>query len=276
MEIKEREVIREFGLSTWALKNKNTVFLMILLLLGFGMYSYRSLPKELFPDLVWPTIFVQTIYPGNTPLDIENLITRPLEKEIESAKGVKEIRSTSSQDVSAIFVEFNTNVAIEDALQEVKDAVDKAKGELPDDLLDDPMVLDLDLSEFPIMNINLSGDYSINELKRYAELLEDETERVQEISKVEITGINEREVQINVDMHKLAAFELSFDDIENAVAFENISMSGGEIKLGSSRRSIRVIGEFTNPRQIGDLVVKSENQDIVYLKDVAEVIYGFE
>ncbi len=276
MEIKEREVIREFGLSTWALKNKNTVFLMILLLLGFGMYSYRSLPKELFPDLVWPTIFVQTIYPGNTPVDIENLITRPLEKEIESAKGVKEIRSTSSQDVSAIFVEFNTNVAIEDALQEVKDAVDKAKGELPDDLLDDPMVLDLDLSEFPIMNINLSGDYSINELKRYAELLEDEIERVQEISKVEITGINEREVQINVDMHKLAAFELSFDDIENAVAFENISMSGGEIKLGSSRRSIRVIGEFTNPRQIGDLIVKSENQDIVYLKDVAEVIYGFE
>ena len=276
MEIKEREVIREFGLSTWALKNKNTVFLMILLLLGFGMYSYRSLPKELFPDLVWPTIFVQTIYPGNTPLDIENLITRPLEKEIESAKGVKEIRSTSSQDVSAIFVEFNTNVAIEDALQEVKDAVDKAKGELPDDLRDHPMVFDLDLSEFPIMNINLSGDYSINELKRYAELLEDEIERVQEISKVEITGINEREVQINVDMHKLAAFELSFDDIENAVAFENISMSGGEIKLGSSRRSIRVIGEFTNPRQIGDLVVKSENQDIVYLKDVAEVIYGFE
>ncbi|HSG67277.1 MAG TPA: efflux RND transporter permease subunit, partial [Bacteroidales bacterium] len=131
MEIKEKEVIREFGLSTWALRNKITIFLMIFILLGFGMYSYRSLPKELFPDLVWPTIFVQTMYPGNPPLDIENLITRPLEKEIESAKGVKEIRSTSTQDVSAIFVEFNTNVAIEDALQEVKDAVDKAKSDLP-------------------------------------------------------------------------------------------------------------------------------------------------
>lgn len=276
MEIKEKEVIREFKLTTWALRNKNTVFLMMFILLGFGFYSYRSLPKELFPDLVWPTIYVQTIYPGNPPLDIENLITRPLEKEIESAKGVKEIRSTSTQDVSAIFVEFNTTISIENALQEVKDAVDKAKSELPDNLLDDPMVIDIDFSEFPIMNINLSGDFSINELKGYAEMLEDEIERVPEISKVDITGINEREVQINVDMHKLNVFELSFTDIENAVAFENISMSGGEIKLGSSRRSIRIVGEFTDPEQIKDIIVKHENNNIVYMRDVAEVVYGFE
>ncbi len=276
MEVKEKQVIRDFKLSSWALRNKNTVFLMMIILLGFGFYSYRTLPKELFPDLVWPTIFVQTMYPGNPPLDIENLITRPLEKEIESAKGVKEIRSTSTQDISAIFVEFNTNVKIEDALQEVKDAVEKAKGELPDNLLTDPVVVDLDLSEFPIMNINLSGDFSINELKEYAEMLEDEIERVPEISKVEITGINEREVQINVDMHKLSVFELSFNDIENAIANENISMSGGEIKLGSSRRSIRVIGEFTDPSEISDIIVKWENHNIVYMRDVAEVIYGFE
>ena len=276
MEIKETKVIREFKLSSWALGNKNTIFLMVIILLGFGFYSYRSLPKELFPDLVWPTIFVQTMYPGNPPLDIENLVTRPLEKEIESAKGVKEIRSTSTQDVSAIFVEFSTNVDIEDALKEVKDAVDKAKSELPDDLPMDPMVIDLDLSEFPIMNINLSGDYSVNELKEYAEFLEDEIERVPEISKVDITGVNEREIQINVDMHKLSVFELSFNDIENAVAFENISMSGGEIKLGSSRRSIRIIGEFTDPAEIQDIIVKNENHDIVYMHDVAEVIYAFE
>lgn len=276
MEIKETKVIREFKLSSLALRNKNTVFLMIIILLSFGFYSYRALPKELFPDLVWPTIFVQTMYPGNPPLDIENLVTRPLEKEIESAKGVKEIRSTSTQDVSAIFVEFNTDISIEDALQEVKDAVDKANGELPDDLPADPMVIDLDLSEFPIMNINLSGDYSINELKSYAEYLEEEIERVSEISKVEITGVNEREVKIDVDMHKLSVFELSFTDIENAVAFENISMSGGEIKLGSSRRSIRILGEFTDPDEIADIIVKNENQDIVYMHDVADVSFGFE
>jgi len=276
MEIKEKQVIREFKLSSWALRNKNTVFLMMFLLLGFGFYSYRSLPKELFPDLVWPTIYVQTIYPGNPPIDIENLITRPIEKEIESINGVKEVRSNSTQDVSAIFVEFNTDVMLEDALQEVKDAVDKSKSELPDDLLEDPMVIDIDFSEFPIMNINLSGDYSINELKDYAEMLEDEIERVPEISKVDITGINEREVQINVDMHKLSAFELSFDDIENAIAFENISMSGGEIKLGSGRRSVRIVGEFSNPSEIEDIIVKWENQKIVYMRDVAEVVYGFE
>jgi multidrug efflux pump len=276
MEIKEKEVIREFKLSSWALRNKNTVFLMVILLLMFGFYSYRSLPKELFPDLVWPTIFVQTMYPGNPPLDIENLITRPLEKEIESVKGVKVIKSTSTQDVSAIFVEFNTDVNLEDALQEVKDAVDKAKSELPDNLLTDPMVIDLDLSEFPIMNINLSGDYSINELKEYAEYLENEIERVNEVSKVEITGVNEREVQINVDMHKLNVFELSFSDIENAVAFENVSMSGGEIKLGETRRSIRIIGEFTDPSEIEDIIVKWDNHNIVYMRDVAEIKYAFE
>jgi multidrug efflux pump len=276
MEIKEKQVIREFRLSSLALRNKNTVFLIIFILLGFGFYSYRLLPKELFPDLVWPTIFVQTVYPGNSPLDIENLVTRPLEKEIESAKGLKEIRSTSSQDISGIFVEFNTGVDIKDALDEVKDAVDKAKSELPDDLPSDPMVIDIDLSEFPIMNINISGDYSINELRDYAEYLEDEIERISEISKVEITGINEREVQINVDMHKMHVFELSFDDIESAIAYENISMSGGDIKLGTGRHSIRIVGEFTDPSEIEDIIVKHENLDIVYMRDVAEVIFGFE
>jgi len=271
-----KKVIREFGLTTWALNNKNTVYLLIVILLVFGLYSYRSLPKELFPDIVLPTIMVQTIYPGNPPIDIENLITRPLEKEIESIKGINELRSTSSQDISAIFVEFNTDVDIDKALQDVKDAVDKAKSELPNDLLDDPMVMDIDFSEFPIINVNLSGDFSLNELKKYAEYLEDEIERIYEISKVEIIGLNEREMQIKVDPYKLAAVELSFDDIENAIAAENISMSGGELLLGDNRRSIRIIGEFTSPNEISDIIVKNENNRIVYLKDVAEISFGFE
>ncbi len=271
-----KKVIREFKPTSLALKNKNTVYLLVLVLLIFGMYSYRSLPKELFPDIVMPTVMVQTIYPGNPPVDIENLITRPLEKEIESIKGINEIQSTSSQDISAIFVEFNTDVDLNKALQDVKDAVDKAKSELPDNLLDDPIVTDIDFSEFPIINVNLSGDFSLNELKRYAEYLEDEIERIFEISKVEIIGINEREMQINVDPYKLTAVELGFGDIENAVASENVSMSGGEIKLGDNRRSIRIMGEFTNPREIENIIIKSEDNKIVYLKDVAEVIYGFE
>ncbi|MCK5465851.1 MAG: efflux RND transporter permease subunit, partial [Bacteroidales bacterium] len=254
-EIKD-SVIREFKLTTLALKNRNTVFLLAFIILIFGGISYKNLPKELFPDIVIPTILVQTTYPGNAPIDIENLITRPLEKEIDGINGIKELSSTSAQDASMIFVEFNTDVNIDDALTDVKDAVDKAMSELPNDLLFDPLVMDIDLSEFPIININLSGDFSLEELRDYAEYLEDEIESISEISKVELEGLNEREILINVDLHKMEALELSFYDIEMAVTAENVSISGGEIKLGSARRSIRTIGEFKTMKEIEDIIIK--------------------
>ena len=273
-EIKD-SVIREFKLTTLALKNRNTVFLLAFVILLFGGISYNSLPKELFPDIVIPTILVQTTYPGNAPIDIENLITRPLEKEIDGINGIKELASTSAQDASMIFVEFNTGVNIDDALSEVKDAVDKAMSELPNDLLFDPLVMDIDLSEFPIININLSGDFSLEELRDYAEYLEDEIESISEISKVELEGLPEKEILINVDLHKMEAMELSFYDIEMAVTAENVSISGGEIKLGSARRSIRTIGEFNTVKEIEDIIIKREFGKIVYLKDVADVIDGY-
>lgn len=275
LEKQEDNVSREFKLTTFALKNKNTVFLVLFIVLVFGFVSYRSLPKELFPDIYMPTVMVQTLYYGNPPIDIENLITRPIEKELESIRGVKKITSNSLQDVSVIFVEFNTGVDINVALQEVRDNVDKAKRNLPNDLLEDPLISDIDFSEFPIININLSGDFSLGELKYYAEFLEDEIEGISEISKVEITGLNEREVKINVDPLKLESFELSFGDIENAIASENVSISGGDIRTNGTRRTLRVIGEFKDAKEMEDIVVKNENQNIVYLKEVAEVIYGF-
>ncbi|MBW6492640.1 MAG: efflux RND transporter permease subunit [Lentimicrobium sp.] len=267
---------RNFGPTTWALRNKNTVFLLMAILMFFGIYSYTSLPKELFPDIVIPTVMVQTIYPGNPPIDIENLVTRQLEKEIESVNGIKELLSTSSQDVSNIFVEFNTDVDIKTALQDVKDAVDKAKSDLPSDLLEDPMVTDIDFTEFPIININLSGDYSINELKSYAEYLEDEIESFQEVSKVEIKGVTENEIKIQVDQHKLDAVKLSFGDIESAIKNENVSMSGGEIRIGRDRRAVRISGEFTSVEEIAGIIIKHEDGNIVYLRDVADVSFGFE
>jgi len=270
------KTVRDFWLSTWALKNKNTVYLIMLVSLFFGMYSYISLPKELFPEIKIPTIMVQTIYPGNPPVDIENLLSRPLEKEIESVKGIKKMTSLSSQDVSNIFIEFNTDVEIKTALQDVKDAVDKAKSDLPDDLLDDPMVTDIDLSEFPVINVNLSGDFGINELKDYAEELSDEFETISEVSSVNITGITEREVKIKLDPYKMSTLEISFTDIENAIASENISMSGGDLEIGEIRRSIRMIGEFDNPKDIEGIIVKSEKGKIVYLRDIGQVEYGFK
>src|SRR6056297_1353658 len=267
---------REFKISTAALKNRNTVFLLTVLIIAFGIFSYRNLPKELFPEIVLPTVLVQTTYPGNPPLDIENLITRPIEKEVESVTGIKEISSISAQDASMIFVEFNTDVDIKIALQDVKDAVDKAKSELPNDLLVDPLVQDIDFSEFTIINVNLSGDYSVEELKEYSELLEELIESVREISKVEIRGIDEREIKINVDLLKLESYGLTFDDIEFAISQENVSISGGEIKLGDTRRSVRTVGEFKQVDELKSIIIKRENDDVVYLRDVADVIDGYE
>lgn len=275
MNNNKEKIVRNFKLTTAALKNKNTIYLLIFVILIFGTISYTSLPKELFPEVNWPTVYVQTIYPGNSPEDIENLITRPIEKEVKTIQGVKNVKSTSVQDFSMVFVEFNADIKVDDVLQDVKDAVDKAKSELPNDLLEEPYVMDLDFSEFPIININISGDYSINELKDYAEYLQDEIETIYEISKVDIKGLNDREIQINVDKHQLENFKISFMDIENAIAYENITMSGGEIKMGDIRRSIRIVGEFKSTKEIEDIVIKHQNGNIVYLKDVAEVVDGF-
>ncbi len=262
---------REFRLTTLALKNKNTVYLLTLIIAVFGLLSYRGLPKELFPEVVFPTILVQTVYPGNPPIDIENLITRPIEKEAENVKGLKKLTSTSLQDASMVMVEFNTDIPLSEALQEVKDAVDRAKSELPTDLMTDPFVTDVDFSEFPIININLSGDFSLQELKRYAEYLDDLIESVPEVSKVEIQGIEDREIVVEVDLVRMEALGLTFFDIENAIAYENVSMSGGDIKLGKMRRSIRIVGEFEKVKEIEDIVVKRDQGRTIYVRDVAQV-----
>jgi multidrug efflux pump subunit AcrB len=264
---------REFRPTTLALKNKHTVFMVTVLLAVFGTFSYRSLPKELFPDVVVPTILVKTIYPGNPPLDIENLITRPLENEINTLTGIKVLRSTSSQDNSDIFVEFQTDVNLKGALQDVKDAVDRVRPDLPSDLPADPMVLDIDFSEFPIINVNLSGDYSINELKRFADYLEEEIESIPEISKVDITGVEEREIQVLADPLKMDAYQLGFDDIENAIRAENVSIAGGSVLFDDQTRwAVRTVGEFEDVREMESIIVKHEDQQIVYLRDLAEVV----
>ncbi len=267
-----KKVIREFKPTTIALRNKNTVFLLTFLIALFGILAYRTLPKELFPEVEIPTVLVKTVYPGNPPADMENLITRPLENEINTISGIRELRSTSSQDNSDIFVEFETGIDIKEALQDVKDAVDRVKGDLPGDLPADPMVMDIDFSEFPIININLSGEFTMNELKRFADLLEEDIEDIPEISKVEITGIEEREIQVNVDPIKLSLNELSFDDIASAIGSENVSVAGGSLRFADgSRWAVRTMGEFTDIRQIEDIIIKYEDQQIVYLRDVAEV-----
>lgn len=271
MAEEKKEITREFGISSLALNNSTSVFILIFILVLFGAMSYSTMPKEQFPEVVIPTVYINTPYPGNSPVDIENLVTRPIEKELKSLKGLKKLNSTSAQDFSAIILEFNENIDITKALQEVKDAVDKSKKELPTDLDSDPLVQEVDVSEIPIMVINISGDYEIDQLNDYAEWLEDRLEELREVSKVEISGAVDREIQINADLFKMDARKVTFGDIEGAIANENISMSGGDILTNGFRRSLRVTAEFKTVKEIEDIIVKSEDQNTIYLKDVANV-----
>ncbi len=270
------DVVRDFSLTTFSLKNKTTIFFLTALLILFGIQTYVEMPKEAFPEVKLPTVYVGTVHPGNSPADMENLITRPIEKELNTIDGVDKITSNSVQDFSTIIVQFESDIVVEEALQDVKDAVDKAKSELPSDLDQDPNVAEIDMGSFPIMNINLSGDYSYRQLKVYAELLEDEIEKLSEINKVEIRGLPDEEVRISVDQHKMQALQISFGDIEQAISQENLTISGGNVLVDGYRRTVRVDGEFDDPKEMEDIIVKHERENIVYLRDIATVEFGFK
>lgn len=240
-----------------------------------GLTAYHNMSRENFPEIVIPTIFIGTTYPGNSPSDIENLITRPLEKEIATISGIKKLTSTSIQDRSNIIAEFNIDVDVEKALREVKDAVDRAKKDLPSDLDREPDVFELDFSEFPIMNINLSGDLSMDNLKKYAEYLQEEIEKLSEISEVEIKGALDREVKIDVNIYQMNALDISFGDIENAIRGENVTISGGDLLSDGFRRSIRVVGEFRSPEELRQVIIKHNNNKVVYLRDIADIRFDY-
>jgi multidrug efflux pump subunit AcrB len=265
---------KEFKLSSWAISNKSTVAVITLIVVLGGLLSYTSMPRENFPEIIVPQIYVGTPYPGNSALDVEKLITKRLEKEINSITGVDKITSNSIQGYSSINVEFNFDITPSDALLKVKDKVDIAMADkdFPKDLPTEPSITEMNFSEqMPIMNINLSGDFSMDQLKEYGEYLEDEIEKLAEISSVDIRGIQEKELEVAVDLYKMEASEISFNDIENAIAFENRSVSGGDILENGTRRTIRVVGEFKDPLRVKNIIVKSEKGNIVYLRDIAEV-----
>lgn len=275
MEILKNK-LREFGLSSFAVDNATSIFLVSLMIFLFGISSYVNIPKEQFPEASLPTVYINTPYFGNSAEEIENLISRPLEKEIESISGLKKITSTSIQDFSVMIAEFDADLEIEDAVRKVKDAVDTAKPELPNDLDQEPTVLEIKFSDIPIVTINVSGDYGQDELREYAEYIQDRVEALKEINKVDLKGALEREVQINVDLNKMQSLKVSFTDIQNAVQTENMTMSGGEIVNNGFRRALRVIGQFDNVEDMKEIIVKSENQRPIVLKDIAEVKYTFE
>jgi multidrug efflux pump subunit AcrB len=246
------------------------------MILLFGIQSYTDMPKEQYPDASLSQVFINTVHFGNSAEEIESLVTRPLEKELMSLSGIKECLSTSMQDYSVIVAEFDTETSVPEAVLKVKDAVDKAKSELPDDLTQEPLVEEINFSELPIVTVNISGNYSMDELKDYAELVQEKVEALKEISEAEMKGALDREIRIDVDLFKMQSLKVSFGDIENSIRSENLTMSGGEIVKKDFRRTVRIVGQFENVNEVRDIIVKAENQRPILLKDIADVTYGFQ
>jgi len=268
--------IREFFPSSWSIDNKTSIYILTIIITFAGISSYQSLPKEQFPDVVFPQIMVNTLYPGTSPSDMESLVTKQIEKQVKGISGVKKITSNSIQNFSMVTVEFGTNVDVAQAKQKVKDAVDKAKSDLPSDLPKDPDVIDIDISQVPIMNINISGDNDLVKLKKYADEIKDKIEGMKEITRVDMVGALDREIQINVDMYKAALANITMSDIEMAIKYENMTIPGGQIDMGNMKRSISITGDFKNATQIEDIVIRGGTGAVAYLKDIAEVKDSFK
>ncbi|AWX44737.1 Nodulation protein NolG [Flagellimonas maritima] len=281
MSKQKKKVDKEFKLSSWAIDNKTTMYVLIAVILFLGASAYFSMPRESFPEIKETKIYISSLYPGNTAEDIEKLITDPLEDNLKTVSNVIEITSTSQEDYSMIIVEFDERISVEAALQKVKDEVDtETSGEdwpTFNGAKVEPNVFDLSMSEeIPILNINISGDYPVDKLKEYGEYLEDEIEGLQEIKQVDIRGVQEKEVEVAVDIYKMMAAQVSFDDIINTISRENMTTSAGNLITSGQRRTIRIVGEIDEPEELENFVVKSENNNPIYLKDIAKVSFKEE
>ena len=277
----KNQVDKEFKLSSWAINNKTTIYVLILVIFYLGISSFFDMPRENFPEVNETKIYVSTIYPGNTAEDIEKLVIDPLEDQLKTVSNVVEITSTSQEDYGMIMVEFDEDITVEKAKQKVKDEIDtETSGEdwpTFNGAKVEPDVFELSLSEeMPILNINISGDYTIEKLKEFAEYLQDDIEDLNEIKEASIRGAQEKEVEVAVDIYKMMAAKVTFSDIINSINAGNVTLSAGNIKASGQRRTIRILGEIEDPKELNSFVVKSESGKPIYLRDVATVSFEEE
>jgi multidrug efflux pump subunit AcrB len=266
---------KEFGLTSLAIRNPISVLVIIVLIIVMGISSYVTIPKESSPEITIPIIAVSAVYPGASPDDVESLITQPIEQELATIGDIKNLTSTSVEGYSSITVEFEAGADMDEALQQVREKVDLAKPELPA-IVDEPMVMEFNISEFPIMQVNISGEYNQVRLKEVAEELQERLESIPSILEVTLSGGLEREVQINVDLPRLKYYNLSFSDVVDAIVFENITIPGGSIDVGHLKYLVRIPGEFTNTRLIEEIVVTAPGERPIYVRDVATVDFAFK
>ena len=271
-----KDMFKEFKPSSWSIDNRTAIYIFTIIITLAGLSAYLKLPKEQFPEIKLPQIIVQTIYPGTSPENMENLVSKQIEKQVKNLTGVKKVTSNSFQDYSVVIVEFNTDVKVDKAKRDVKDAVDKAKKDLPKNLPNEPEVKDIDLSELPILYVNLSGNYDLNKLKKYADKIKDKIEALKEIKRVDLVGALEREIQINVDLYKMQASGIGFDDIERGVAAENLSATPGQVSMNNQKRILSIKNEFKSVDQIQQIIIKNAFGKAVYLRDIAEIKDAFQ
>ena len=267
---------KEFGISSWAVENRVTIYILTFAIVLLGTIAYVTMPREDFPEIIENKIFISSIYPGNAAEDVEKLVTDPLEKKIKNLSGVTKVTSSSFQDFSLIIAEFDDKHTVESAKQKTKDEVDMVKAGNDWPKMDnggkvEPTIFNINIAEeVPILNINLKGDYPAQTLKDYAKLIKEDVEDIEEIKKVEILGVGDKEVEIALDLFKMAGATVSFDDVQRAVQGENMTISGGNIENGGKKSNIRVIGEFDSPEELNSIVVKSFGGSVM-LRDIADV-----
>lgn len=258
-----------------AITYRTSILVLTAVLTIGGLFSYVSIPKESSPSIEIPQIVVTTIYPGASPDDVESLITQHIEKEVQNVTGIKDIRSTSTEGVSTIVVEFEPDVSIDDAYSKVRDKVDVARSEMPSDV-EEPVVSEIDFSQFPIMTVNLAAPYSLTRLKEVAEQLEDDLESIPSVLEVDVIGALEREVKIDVDLNRLQGYNLTFNDLVTAISNENINLPGGSIDVDDVNYLVRVDGVYQDPSLISDIVIKAPGGQPIFVRDVARVDFGFQ
>lgn len=261
-------------MTKFALKNPVSVLVLAVILFVTGMVSFVGMRKEAFPEIKIPYIFVTTVYPGANPVDIENLVTQKIEDKLEGIDGVKKMTSSSNESYSNIFLEFVPNVDIEDALRRVKDKVDQAKGELPQDA-EDPITQELNFSTIPIVNIALYADYDLEQLESLAEDLKDRMAKIPGVLESKVNGKQEKEIAIDADPALLKQYDLTLNDIVWAIQSQHRNIPGGTMKASGFRFSIKVTGELNNPDDFNDIIVRSENGQQIRVSDIAKVSFTY-
>ncbi len=257
-------------ISNFSITHKTTIIILIVFIVITGTTAYMTLPRESAPDITFPFIMVFSHYEGTAPSDMESLVTRPLERKLKSLTEIKKMTSTSMEGSSQIFLEFEIDVDTDTALQKVRDKVDQAKGDLPGDMRD-PTISEFSSSDWPIMFVVVSGEVGLVKLKQIAEELQEEIEGVSGVLEAEIVGGREREIRVEYNQDRLAAYNLIISQVIETVRNNNKNMPGGSIDIGEARYVLKSPAEIESPTEIDNLVVSVKDGKPIYIKDVADI-----